>query len=82
MDDVTRRVFVKSGAGTAAGLIAVGAFEVPEAKAKGRRHGHRSDPVVAWIGDPRDGRITVMSGKREVTIRDHKLAERIARAAR
>ncbi len=82
MVDVTRRGFVKSGAGAAAGLIAVSVFEVPTAEAKEHRHGHHPDPVVAWIGDPRDGRITVMRGKREVTIRDHKLAERIARAAR
>jgi hypothetical protein len=82
MDDVTRRGFVKTGAGAAAGLVAVGGLGAAEAEARGRRRGHHSHPLVAWIGDPRDGRITVMSGKREVTIRDHKLVERIARAAK
>jgi hypothetical protein len=89
MDDVTRRSFVKSGAGAAAGLIAVGTFAVPQAdaktkgKSKDHHHHHRhSDPIVAWIGNPRDGHITVMSGNGEVTIRDHKLAEKLARAAR
>jgi hypothetical protein len=82
MDDVTRRSFVKTGAGAAAGLVAMGALGAADAEAKERRHGHHSEPIVAWIGNPHDGRITVMSGKREVTIRDHKLADRIARAAR
>ena len=83
MNDVTRRGFVKSGAGAAAGLIAVGVFEVPAAEAKEHHHhGHHSDPLVAWIGNPHDGKITVMSAKGEVTIHDRKLAERLARAAR
>jgi hypothetical protein len=82
MDDVTRRGFVKTGAGAAAGLVAVGAFGAAEAEAKGHHYGHHSHPIVAWIGDPKDGRITVMSGKREVTIRDHRLVERLARAAK
>jgi hypothetical protein len=82
MDDVTRRGFVKTGAGAAAGLVAFGALGAAEADAKEHRHGHHAEPIVAWLGDPHDGRITVMKGKREVTIRDHKLADRIARAAR
>jgi hypothetical protein len=82
MDDVTRRSFVKSGAGAAAGLVALGTLGAAGAEAKEHRHGHHPEPIVAWLGDPHDGRITVMSGKREVTIRDHKLAERLARAAR
>ncbi len=82
MNDVTRRGFVKSGAGAAAGLLAVGIFEVPAADAREHHHRHHSDPVVVWIGNPRDGKITVMSGNGEVTIHDHQLAERIARAAK
>jgi hypothetical protein len=80
MSDLTRRGFVKSSAGAAVGMTAIGALDVGEADAKG--HATHKHPVVAWIGDPRDGKITVMSGKREVTIRDHKLAARIARAAK
>jgi hypothetical protein len=82
MDDVTRRGFVKTGAGAAAGLVAFGTLDAAEAEARAHHHGHQGHPIVAWIGDPRDGRITVMSGKTEVTIRDHKLAGHIARAAR
>jgi hypothetical protein len=80
MDDVTRRGFVRTGAGAAVGFAAVGAFGAAEAEAKG--HGHHAHPIVAWIGDPRDGKITVMSGKHEVTIRDRQLVARIARAAK
>jgi hypothetical protein len=82
MDDVTRRSFVKTGAGAAAGFAAMGAFGAAEAEARGHGHGHHPRPIVAWIGDPRNGKITVMSGKHEVTIRDRQLVERIARAAR
>lgn len=82
MDDVTRRTFVTTGSAAAAGLVGLGALGAADAEAKEHKHGHHSEPIVAWLGDPHDGRITVMSGKREVTIRDHKLAERIARAAK
>jgi hypothetical protein len=80
MDDVTRRSFVRTSAGAAAGVTATGVFGVAEAEAKHKAPHHH--PVVAWIGDPRDGKITIMKGDREVTIRDHKLAARIANAAR
>src|ERR1700677_1027791 len=78
MDDVTRRAFVKTSAGAAA-LAAAGTIGVADADARGHQHDH---PIVAWIRDPRDGKITVMSGNNEVTIRDRELVRRIARAAR
>jgi hypothetical protein len=88
MSDLTRRGFVKSSAGAAAGLAAFGALEVGEAEAK-RRTAHsqphsnpHSHPIVAWIGNPRDGKITIMSGKHERTIRDRKLASQLARAVK
>ena len=80
MSDVTRRGFVRSSAGAAAGVTTLGVLSVGEADAKQRAKHHH--PVVAWIGDPRDGKITIMKGDREVTIRDHALAARIANAAR
>ena len=80
MDDLTRRSFVRSSAGAAAGVTAMGAFGVGEADAK--RAATHEHPVVAWLGDPRDGKITIMKGDREVTIHDHKLAAKIANAAR
>lgn len=79
MSDVTRRSFVQSSAGVAAGVTAMGVFGVGEADAK--RQATDAHPVVAWLGDPRDGTITIMKGDREVTIRDHGLAAKIANAA-
>jgi hypothetical protein len=79
MSDVTRRGFVRGSAGAAAGVTTMGVLGVGEADAKKAPHHH---PVVAWLGDPRDGKITIMKGDREVTIHDRKLAARIANAAR
>jgi hypothetical protein len=36
-----------------------------------------SEPVVAYV---RDGQVTVMTGDRETTVRDRKLAAQIVRA--
>jgi hypothetical protein len=80
MSDFTRRGFVKTSAGAAAGMSAIGALAVAQAEADERAVG--SDPVVAYIRDPRKGEISVMSGEREVRVRDPELAARIARAAR
>lgn len=80
MSDLTRRGFVKTSAGAAIGMTAIGALDVDEADA--RRHAAHAHPIVAWIGDPRTGKITVMSGKHEVLIRDRQLAARLARAAK
>lgn len=81
MSDLTRRGFVKSSAGAAAGVTAVGALlAVGEADAKAGAIG--SKPVVAYVKDPRKGEISVMSGDREVVFRDRNLAAQIARKAR
>ncbi len=79
MSDLSRRSFVKTSAGTAAGMTALGALVASRAEADARAG---SDPVVAYLKDPSTGEISVMSGEREVTVRDPKLAAQIARAAR
>jgi anaerobic selenocysteine-containing dehydrogenase len=80
MSDLTRRGFVKSSAGAAAGMTAIGAL-VATGQAEAEQPAAGSDPVVAYVRDPSTGEISVMSGDREVTVRDPKLAARIARAA-
>lgn len=85
MSDFTRRDFVKTSAGAAVSLTVIGGLGVSEAEAK--KHGHtkhhgHSHPIVAWISEPHNGKITVMSGKREVVIRDHKLVAKLARATK
>ena len=80
MSDLTRRGFVKNSAGAAAGMTLVGALVAQQADAEPQAVG--SEPVVAYVRDPRTGEIEVLAGDREVTVRDRKLAATIARAAR
>lgn len=80
MADLTRRRFVTNSAGAVAGMTAIGALAAAQSEAEDGAA--RSEPVVAYVSNPRKGEISVMSGKREVTIRDRKLAERIVRSAR
>jgi hypothetical protein len=79
VSDLTRLGFVKTSAGAAASITAVGALVASQADAD--EGPVASDPVVAYVKDPRNGEISVMSGDREVTVRDRKLAAKIARAA-
>ena len=81
MSDLTRRTFVTGSAGAAASITALGTLGVGAADAK-RHHPTHSHPVVAWIGNPQDGKITVMRGDREVTIHDRALAAKLANAAK
>ncbi len=81
MSHLTRRGFVTRSAGTAAGLTAIGALAAERADADPDAPAG-SEPVVAYVRDPSSGEISVMSGDREVTVRDLKLAARIERAAR
>jgi hypothetical protein len=80
VSEVTRRGFVKNSATAAAGVTVIGAIAAEAADAHG--HHAKSEPVVAYVKNPRSGEVSVMSGDREVTVRDRALAARIARAAR
>jgi anaerobic selenocysteine-containing dehydrogenase len=79
MSELTRRGFVKNSAGAAAGLTAIGALVSQQADAETVA---KAQPVVAYVNDSGKGEISVMTGDREVTVRDPKLAARIVRAAR
>jgi hypothetical protein len=79
MSELTRLGFVKSSMAAAAGMTALGGVVASEAEADQGPVG--SEPVVAYVKDPRSGEIAVMSGEREVTVHDAKLAARISRAA-
>jgi nitrous oxide reductase len=78
MSHLTRRGFVTRSAGAAAGMTALGAMVTQHADAEAVAG---SEPVVAYVRDPGRGEISLMSGDREVTVRDRKLAARIVRAA-
>jgi anaerobic selenocysteine-containing dehydrogenase len=79
MSALTRRGFVKNSAAAAAGMTAVGAIVAQQADAEVVAG---AEPVVAYVSNPRKGEISVMSGEREVTVRDRKLAASIVRAGR
>jgi hypothetical protein len=76
MLDVTRRGFVRSSAGAAAGATALGALLAQRADADAAVG---SEPIVAYISDPRTGDITVMGAAGEVTIHDRRLTAQIVR---
>jgi anaerobic selenocysteine-containing dehydrogenase len=80
VSDLTRRGFVKNSAGAAAGMTALGALLAAQADARAREPG--SEPVIAYVRDPRRGEVSVLTADREVKVRDRELARRIARAAR
>jgi hypothetical protein len=79
MSDLTRRAFVKNSAAATAGITVIGALLGEQADAHTSQPGSKA--VVAYVRDPSKGDISVLSGDREVHIRDHKLAAAIARAA-
>jgi hypothetical protein len=78
VSDLTRKGFMKSTVGAAAGMTAIGALAASQAEADDMPVGTES--VVAYVKDPSSGEIAVMSGDREVIVRDPKLAAKIARA--
>ena len=79
MSGTTRRGFVKQSAAAAAGMTVVGGLLGEEAEAKAPAV---SEPIVAYVRDPRAGEISVMVGERRVNVRDRKLAARIADTTR
>jgi hypothetical protein len=91
MSELTRRGFVTRSASTAVGMTAIGAMLTDQAQAAAKvKAGHEteshepagSQPVVAFVRDPRSGEVSLMSGEREVRVHDRKLAAQISRAAR
>jgi hypothetical protein len=79
MSDTTRRGFVKNSAAAAAGATVIGALIAEQADAEAAAG---SEPIVAYIREPRTGEISVMKGERQVKLNDRKIAARIARAAK
>jgi hypothetical protein len=79
MTELTRADFVKSSAAAALGASAIGAIATAAAEADEHPG---NEPVVAYIKNPSQGEISVMSGEREVVLRDRRLATRIARQVR
>ncbi len=92
MSELTRRRFVSSSASAVAGMTvagallaerasaAAGAVAADRGSADAGKVGRR--PIVVLVRDPRKGEIEVMTGEREIRVKDRKLAAQIARVAR
>ena len=83
MEGVSRRRLLGS-----AGVVA-GAVVIPAAAAEALERGEVTDPsgpppeeaVVAIVRDANRGEVTLMSGTREVTVRDRALVRRLLKVA-
>ena len=81
MGDTSRRKFLAAtGAGVAAGAV-VGISGSAAEAATTRRRDAATEPVVAYVQDPRAGVLHLMVGEREVIVEDHDLVSRILNAA-
>jgi DMSO/TMAO reductase YedYZ molybdopterin-dependent catalytic subunit len=87
MSDQTRRTFlvgagVAAAAATAAAVVPGGAALAGDADSTSGPAGEaNTDTLVAYVKDAKSGRISVLSGDREVVVTDRKLAQKLARLA-
>jgi hypothetical protein len=81
MSDTSRRKFLATtGAGVAAGaVVGLGGGTAQAATVRGKDAA--TDPVVAYVQDPKAGVLHLMVGEREVIVEDHDLVARILNAA-
>ena len=81
MSDTSRRKFLAAaGAGTAASAVVTLSGGAAEAVTR-HRHNAATEPVVAYVQDPKVGVLRLMVGEREVIVEDHDLVARILNAA-
>ncbi|MEZ0580295.1 twin-arginine translocation signal domain-containing protein [Nocardioides sp. MH1] len=85
MNDTSRRKFLAAAAAGAGGVAAgtVGLTITSADASSPSKRGpstHGKEPVVAWIEDPASDQLVLMSGDREVTVRDRDLVARLLSA--
>jgi hypothetical protein len=81
MSTTDRRKFLAvTGAGAAAGVVGLTAGQAAAA-ATPRLKDSAKDRVVAYVGDHRSDRLTLLVGDREVVVHDRDLVNRILNAA-
>ncbi len=84
MADLTRRGFITTSAGAAAGLatvgVAGGAIAAALGSAGANVAAHAEDTLVAYVRPGSNGEVTVVTGSREVTYRDAGLVRRLQKA--
>jgi hypothetical protein len=82
-----RRSFVKKAGVAGVGAAAFGVTAATSAGAEARAEVTEpsgavpSEPLVAYVRDVERGEVTVVSGTRETTYRDHALVKRLVKAA-
>ena len=81
MSETSRRKFLATtGAGVAAGaVVGLGGGAAQAATVRGKDAA--TEPVVAYVHDPKAGVLHLMVGEREVIVEDHDLVARILNAA-
>ena len=78
MNDTSRRKFLAAaGAGAAAGTVVAVSGSASAAATARRNKNAATEPVVAYVEDPRSGVLRLMVGEREVIVEDHDLVTRI-----
>ncbi len=85
MAGLTRRGFITTSAGAAAGLATAGVAGGAISAALGSSAGnlvaaHAPDTLVAYVRPGSSGEVTVVTGDREVTYRDAGLVRRLQKA--
>ena len=81
MSDTSRRKFLAAtGAGVAAGAV-VGVTGGAAQAVTTRRKDAATEPVVAYVEDPKSGVLHLMVGEREVIVDNQDLVARILNAA-
>jgi hypothetical protein len=81
MSETSRRKFLAvAGAGAAAGTV-VGLTGGQTEAATTRGKNAATEPVVAFVQEPKAGVLHLMVGEREVIVEDHDLVARILNAA-
>ena len=82
MSETDRRKFLAiTGAGAAAGTVALTAGPVFAAGESRRSKDAAAESVVAYVEDHRSGKLRLMLGDREVVVHDRDLVTRILNAA-
>jgi hypothetical protein len=85
MTEPTRRGLLVATGGSVAAVAAmsvIGSAEAAGAAQASATGLHTDGPVVAFIENPRSGRITLFAGTGSITIRDRSLVRWLVRAAK
>ena len=77
MPEPTRRGFLATTAGGAAALAAMNLIDNAQASTGGTGSLDTDGPLVAYVADPRSGRVVLFAGNGSRTMTDHRLVSEI-----